>query len=143
MAMYDDEIPDPKTYVPDPNSDPVGNLVEWFKNELKSTTQEDIDKWFESKKTKWEAVTPDGKNFVWTDSYLAGDSEVVAKVKSTVKLQPLHLSHFFVLPADTKNPYSVKCALEMLYMNKGEIKYSGNEPNFEDVLPKLGRNDIE
>lgn len=141
--MYEDDLPELDSSELDPNADPVKDLVEWVRGEFAKVTPKDVEKWVESKKTRWEAVTPDGKKFQWTENYLAGDSEVVAKVKSTIKLVPLHLSHFFVLPADTKNPYSVKCALEMVYMNQGEIKYSGNEPNFDDVLPKLGKNDIE
>jgi hypothetical protein len=37
----------------------------------------------------------------------------------------------------------VRLALEIIYNGKGEIKYTGNVPNFEDVAIKISPTAVE
>ncbi len=139
MANYD--LPDDENYSPQLSEEEINKqLLEILNTPI---TQADVDRLKARRESQWNAETPDGKSVYWNNIGLFGDNDVVAKVLSRVEMGELNLSHFMVLPSNSKNPYSVKLALELVYLGKGEIKYSGNVPNFEDILPKLNENGVE
>lgn len=109
--------------------------------------QADVDRLMANAKLRWSAFTPDGKQVDWYPggAYVIGDPTLSAEVATMLESDytKLRLSQNQVLPNDISNPHSVRLALEMLYKGKGEIKYTGNVPDFADVAVKISPTALE
>jgi len=109
--------------------------------------QAEVDMIMARQKLKWSALTPDGKSVDWYPSgvYITGDGYLCTDIENLIEFQPerLKLSHFQKLPNTVSNPYTVKLALEILYYGKGAIEYSGNVPDFKDVIVKIPDSAVE
>jgi hypothetical protein len=109
--------------------------------------QAEVEKLLANAKLRWSAVTPDGKEIDWypAGAYVVGDPDLSAQISTMLESDytKLRLSHNQYLPNDISNPHSVRLALEIIYNGKGEIKYTGNVPNFEDVAIKISPTAIE
>lgn len=110
--------------------------------------QERVDSLFANAKLEWQAITPDNKRLEWNPSgILLGDPMLATLVESIIEDEPdkLKLNHSQTLPADLKNPYSVRLALQVIYQFNGfeNIRYFGNVPNLDDVTTKIPKDAIE
>jgi len=106
----------------------------------------DVDLLMDIQKKEWKAELPDGKEIIWypyLECLHSDDFRLIAKIQTIIETVPLKLNYYQVLPATSTNPYSVRMALEVLYSGQGKIKYSGNVPDFNDVIKKIPPTAIE
>ena len=115
---------------------------------VEKITQEYLDLLFAEAELRWHAITPDNKRIEWhPDGYLGGDPMLTTLVESIIVDEPhkLKLNYSQRLPADLKNPYSVRLALQVVYQFSGfeEIQYFGNVPNLDDLTAKIPKGAVE